>query len=226
MATPPSKLRYYTGEGIELSYDAQRCIHVSECLRGLPEVFDRARRPWILPSAASDDAIAEVVARCPSGALHFHRTDGGLPEAPPEHDTIVPMPDGPLYVRGRVRLQLADATLLVEETRLALCRCGQSRNKPYCDNAHRTTKFADPGTVANGGEPVESTDGLAITALANGPLRVQGSFTVQGADGQSRFYATDVELCRCGASSNKPFCDGSHERIGFSSEPPRDDARG
>ena len=58
MATPHSKLRYYTGEGIEVSYDAQRCIHVSQCLRGLPEVFDRARRPWIgfTSEAPRDDA--------------------------------------------------------------------------------------------------------------------------------------------------------------------------
>jgi CDGSH-type Zn-finger protein/uncharacterized Fe-S cluster protein YjdI len=222
MDTKDSRLRHYTGEGIEVSYDAQRCIHVAECLRGLPAVFDRARRPWILPSAASNDATAEVVARCPSGALHFARTDGGATEKPPEQATIVPTRGGPLYVRGCVRLRLSDGSTLLEESRLALCRCGQSRNKPFCDNAHRASSFADPGAVESGGEPGATGEGLSITAIDDGPLLVKGSFTLRGADGQGPFHATEVELCRCGASSTKPFCDGSHERLGFRSENPSD----
>ena len=89
---------------------------MAECIRGLPAVFDTARRPWILPTAAGADAIAAVVAKCPSGALHYTRRDGGVAETPSERKTIVPMPAGPLYVRGRVQLRSADGEVIIEDT--------------------------------------------------------------------------------------------------------------
>ena len=138
---PKDNLRHYTSEAIDITYDARRCIHAAECVRGLPEVFDTGRRPWILPSGASADAIAAVIERCPSGALHYTRRDGGAPEAPPDQTTIAPVPGGPLYVRGLIQLRSADGSLIVEDTRLALCRCGQSQNKPFCDNSHLGTGF-------------------------------------------------------------------------------------
>ena len=134
-------LRHYTDEAIDVSYDAQRCIHAAECVRRLPAVFDTSRRPWILPSAASADAIAAVVEKCPTGALHYTRRDGGATEAPPEQTTIAPVPGGPLYVRGLIQLRSADGSLVAEDTRMALCRCGQSENKPFCDNSHIGTDF-------------------------------------------------------------------------------------
>ena len=210
--------RHYADAEIDVSYDARRCIHVAECLRGLPAVFDTARRPWILPTGAGADAIAAVITKCPSGALHFTRRDGGSAEAPPDENTIGPRPGGPLYVRGRVQLRSGDGTLIVEDMRLALCRCGQSRNKPFCDNSHRKASFTDPGAVADGGAPPETKEVLSITASTNGPLQVRGPFTLRGARGQGQYWATSAELCRCGASGNKPFCDGTHEVIGFRSE--------
>lgn len=210
-------VRHYADAEIDVSYDAPRCIHAAACLRGLPAVFDKARRPWILPTAAAADAIATVIATCPSGALHFTRRDGGAAETPPEDNTIVPMPRGPLYVRGRVQLRSADGTLIVEDMRLALCRCGQSHNKPFCDNSHRQASFEDPGAVADGGVPAETNEELSITASANGPLVVQGACTLRGAGGQGQYRATTAELCRCGGSGHKPFCDGTHQLIGFRS---------
>lgn len=136
-------LRHYTSEAIDITYDARRCIHAAECVRGLPEVFDTDRRPWILPSAASADAISAVIEKCPSGALHYTRRDGRPAESPPEQTTIAPVPGGPLYVRGLIQLRSADGRLLVEDTRAALCRCGQSENKPFCDNSHIGTGFDD-----------------------------------------------------------------------------------
>jgi uncharacterized Fe-S cluster protein YjdI/CDGSH-type Zn-finger protein len=145
----PGEVRHYVDEEIDIGYDAERCIHAGECLRGLPAVFDTARRPWILPSGASADAIAAVIAKCPSGALHFMRRDGGAAEAAPDHTEIVPTPGGPLYVRGAVQLRSADGCVIIEETRLALCRCGQSDNKPFCDNSHHRIAFDDPGDVVD-----------------------------------------------------------------------------
>ena len=139
-------LRHYANEAIDITYDARRCIHASECVRGLPEVFDTNRRPWILPSGASADAIAAVIERCPSGALHYTRRDGGPAESPTEPTTMTTVPGGPLYVRGLIRLRTAGGSLVVEDTRAALCRCGRSENTPFCDNSHIGTGF-DGGDV-------------------------------------------------------------------------------
>jgi uncharacterized Fe-S cluster protein YjdI/CDGSH-type Zn-finger protein len=138
---PMSNLRRYTSDAIDVTYDADRCIHAAECLRGLPAVFDTGRRPWVLPSAASADAIAAVIERCPSGALHHIRKDGGAPEAAPAQTTMTPVPGGPLYVRGLIQLRAPDGSLIVEDTRAAICRCGLSENKPFCDNSHIGTGF-------------------------------------------------------------------------------------
>jgi len=142
---------HYTSDDIDVSYDARRCIHAEECVRGLPTVFDTARRPWILPSAASADEIARVIERCPSGALHFERRDGGRPEAPQPSTTIVPTAGGPLYVRGLVQLRSANGKSVFEDVRMALCRCGQSKNKPFRDNSHFAANFVDAGAIPESG---------------------------------------------------------------------------
>ncbi|MYX15646.1 hypothetical protein GTY67_20020 [Streptomyces sp. SID8374] len=68
--------RSYEGRAITVTFEAARCRHAAECVRGLPEVFDTARRPWIRPDAADAGQVAEVVRRCPSGALRYERADG------------------------------------------------------------------------------------------------------------------------------------------------------
>jgi CDGSH-type Zn-finger protein/uncharacterized Fe-S cluster protein YjdI len=212
-------VRVYAGKEIVISYDPRRCIHAAECTRGLPAAFDKTRRPWIMPGGASPDEIAAVIAECPSGALHFTRLDGGSTEISPNDNTIMPTPMGPLCVRGRIQLRSAKGGLIVEDTRLALCRCGQSHNKPFCDNSHRDSGFDDPGAVAEGGGPPPATKaGLSLTTSMNGPLLAEGAFILRGAEGHGQYQATEGELCRCGGSGNKPFCDGTHERIGFRSE--------
>jgi uncharacterized Fe-S cluster protein YjdI len=121
-----------------------RSLHQLTSLRGraasgLPA--DRAPVAWIKIDAAEADEIARVVARCPSGALHFERFDGGPQEEVADEVTVAPQPDGPLYLRGRVRIVNADGALLREDSRVALCRCGQSHKKPFCDGTHRTAGF-------------------------------------------------------------------------------------
>ncbi|WP_197021582.1 (4Fe-4S)-binding protein [Cellulomonas sp. HZM] len=126
--------REYTGTGIVVRYDVTRCRHVAECVRGAPEVFEPGRRPWILPDADPDaEHVADVVRRCPTGALHYQLAHGE-PERPDPTTTVTAVPDGPLLVRGDLRLNGPDGP--VAETRAALCRCGSSANKPFCDGSH------------------------------------------------------------------------------------------
>jgi uncharacterized Fe-S cluster protein YjdI/CDGSH-type Zn-finger protein len=137
--------KVYRGRDIEVSFDLDICIHVGECLRGHPQVFQLNRRPWVLPDAAAADDVVEVVRRCPSGALLYRRLDGGPDEDPEGPTTVTPVRDGPLLVTGKIEVRREDGTV---ETlpRASLCRCGQSLHKPFCDNQHLATGFRAPGT--------------------------------------------------------------------------------
>ena len=138
--TRPGVERVYRNEQIAVFWEPKLCIHTGYCFRGSPQVFKPLERPWVDVNAASADEVAATVMRCPTGALHFERLDGGPQEEAPEETTIIERPNGPLYVRGRLRLQRQDGSVR-EETRVALCRCGQSANKPFCDGTHREIRF-------------------------------------------------------------------------------------
>jgi uncharacterized Fe-S cluster protein YjdI len=129
--------RVYANDRIEVHWEPSMCIHVQNCVRRLPRVFDSRRRPWIDVDAAEADAIAETVLTCPTGALHFRRLDGGVEEKPQSETIIEPQPDGPLFVRGRVRIRDDSGRTIREDIRVALCRCGASSNKPFCDGSHK-----------------------------------------------------------------------------------------
>lgn len=138
--------RAYTAEGITVYYHKRRCIHFAACVRGLPEVFDPQQRPWIQPGRAAADAVAEVVRRCPTGALHYVLQAG--PPEQPEPTSIDVRENGPNFLRGDLTIAApasADPAGTVRDTRAALCRCGQSGNKPFCDGTHREVGFQAPG---------------------------------------------------------------------------------
>jgi uncharacterized Fe-S cluster protein YjdI/CDGSH-type Zn-finger protein len=131
--------RRYETDALTVLWDAQRCIHTGICLRALPEVFDVRARPWVRMENASTDAIVAAVEKCPTGALRYECD--GEPETGPAETTMVPIPNGPLLVRGRLRVIDSTGAVLADETRLALCRCGKSQNEPFCDNSHRRVGF-------------------------------------------------------------------------------------
>ena len=204
----------YANERITVRFEPRRCIHAAECVRGLPGVFDPDRRPWIEPGEAETDAIAGVVARCPTGALHYERRDGGAAEAPDAVNQIRVTRNGPLHLRGTIELR-ADGEVIARDLRVALCRCGASRNAPFCDNSHRAIRFVDPADVFEGGvKPAETPDAtLRVSAEPNGPYRLEGPLEVVSGDGLVRLAGGRAALCRCGGSRNKPFCDGSHRTV-------------
>ncbi|MFQ5568127.1 MAG: CDGSH iron-sulfur domain-containing protein [Rhodothermales bacterium] len=213
------KVLKYEGEDVIVAYNVRRCIHMAECVHGLPAVFDPERRPWVRPDEAAADPLTEVVTRCPTGALQFTRKDGGPEEAVPDQNTVTVDPDGPLFVRGDIEIVMPDGSVLLRETRVALCRCGASNNKPFCDNSHGNIDFQDSGVFreVRVKSEKEGEDGLLrVRPSRNGPLLVQGPLDLIGAE--ERVRGSQAALCRCGASSNKPFCDGTHNTIGFTSE--------
>ncbi len=131
----------YEGDGVTVRFEPRLCLHWGRCWTRLPEVFRPRERPWIHPDQAPADVIAEAVMRCPSGALTFQRTDGGANEEPEETIQVRVVPNGPLLVTGDLDFRRKDGTALRRMTRAALCRCGHSRNKPFCDNSHEQAGF-------------------------------------------------------------------------------------
>ncbi len=214
-----AKVREYAGKDVVVRYDVKRCIHAAECVNGLPKVFDPDRRPWVDPDAAAADPIVEVIMRCPTGALHFQRKDGGAAEPVPDLNLITVSVDGPLYARGMLQVVNNDGTLKLEDSRVALCRCGASENKPFCDGRHSEAGFKAGASWAEAKpKPKEFVPGgeLRVTPRPNGPLLVKGRVEIHSTDGgQTSFHDGQTALCRCGASRKKPFCDGSHKQIGF-----------
>jgi CDGSH-type Zn-finger protein/uncharacterized Fe-S cluster protein YjdI len=212
------RARTYDGTSIKVVYDAARCIHAAECVRGLPEVFDPDRRPWIDPSRAEAEAIADVVTRCPTGALAYERLDGGAAEAAAAVNTVTVSADGPLFLRGRVVVRRSDGTER-DEKRLALCRCGASAHKPECDGNHHGAAFTDPGDVAKRGDAAADPAGtLTVAPQPNGPAVARGQFALIDGSGAERGVFDKAAFCRCGASRSKPFCDGSHVTAGFTAD--------
>jgi CDGSH-type Zn-finger protein/uncharacterized Fe-S cluster protein YjdI len=211
----------YRSEKITVSFDLERCIHSAECVRGLPEVFDTDKRPWIQPDRSHPDHVAEVVMRCPTGALQFERRDGGAGEPVPEENIVAVAADGPLYVRGEIEIMDSTGTTLLEDTRVTLCRCGESMNKPFCDNGHRQANFRDAGVLGENrvaSRPDADSRKLRIVPAVDGPLILNGEVEIRSADGKHAYHGTKTALCRCGYSANKPFCDGSHAEAMWGSE--------
>ena len=207
----------YRSEGITVTFDPERCIHFKECIHGLPEVFDVEKRPWTQPDNSDPDTIAEVVMRCPTGVLQFDRKDGGDEEPVPEENVVTVAKDSPLYIRGDVEIKEHDGATLLEDTRVALCRCGESQNKPFCDNSHRNPGFRDDGSLD--GKPYtdssETGGRLDIQLTPNGPLFMKGEFEIRSSEGEPAYRESQAALCRCGHSGRKPFCDGTHGGIGW-----------
>lgn len=130
----------YATDEIVVEWEPRLCYHSQNCVRSLPQVFDDGRRPWIAIDAASADEVEAAVARCPSGALRTRRL-GAPVTAREQRLEMRASENGPLLVTGHVRIVDAEGTVLYEGDRAALCRCGGSANKPFCDGTHKKNGF-------------------------------------------------------------------------------------
>ncbi|MTI88482.1 MAG: hypothetical protein FH748_10985 [Balneolaceae bacterium] len=213
------KVFSYEGNEVEVSWDQKRCIHAEECVHGLPDVFNPDQRPWIQPGEASTDELTDVIERCPTGALQYELKNSEENEEPPEQNVITIEKDGPIYIHGNVVIHDMDDNVVLKDTRVAMCRCGASENKPLCDNSHIEAGF-EADTSYNverlRTQPVEGKGGeLSIKLFDNAPFLVQGNYDLVGEDTGSETCSKKMSFCRCGGSNTKPFCDGTHKKIGF-----------
>ena len=222
--------RFYANESIVVHWSSARCIHTGICLRTLPSVFDTGRRPWVDIGAADADAIADAVERCPTGALRYERVDGAPAEQSLRPTVVMPIPDGPLLMVGDLDVREPDGSEITHETRLTLCRCGMTRNQPFCDNSHLRRHWESgpdhpPAKDLAPPPPGATEEATRVVPLENRSLEVKGHLRICDSDGRPLADAGRVVLCRCGRSENKPYCDGSHARSEFRSrdpEAPRD----
>ncbi|MDD9945177.1 MAG: CDGSH iron-sulfur domain-containing protein [Myxococcales bacterium] len=208
----------YGGKEADVRWNGKLCIHIGECGRAAGDLFVGGRKPWCQPDLVQIRQVVDVVERCPTGALTYERKDGGTAEQPAEENTVVVQNRGPLYVRGNLDIEGATDAMPGVRFRAALCRCGESKNKPFCDNAHETAGFSDYGAVGQTGEGCDGKGGtLVVKAAEDGPLLLQGKFRLLASSGRVAFEGQKAALCRCGHSKNKPFCDGAHKAAGFRS---------
>jgi uncharacterized Fe-S cluster protein YjdI len=143
MSPHPRRLQTYATDAITVTFDPTRCIHAAECIRTAPAVFDSRRLRWIKPELGDPELIATAVRRCPTGALAYSRPDGAAEAA--DAPSIRAAPNGPLYVRGEARTETEDGRVIASGLRMALCRCGATKNAPFCDGSHRAIGFSDDG---------------------------------------------------------------------------------
>jgi uncharacterized Fe-S cluster protein YjdI len=143
MAEPASTRKRYRGKAVDVSFDPARCRHAAECLRGLPAVFDRDRRPWILPDAGDPEDVLRVVARCPTGALRTHPLEPTVSEQPVTPTQVTVLPGGPVLLRGDLHVT-GPSGLDEQETRAALSSCGSTADAPYCDGSGKCADWPHP----------------------------------------------------------------------------------
>lgn len=213
------KTVHYKGEHATVTWDGGLCIHIGECGRAKGELFVGGRQPWCQPDVSAADGIREVIERCPTGALSVEFADGSVPEVAADENSVQVAYNGPLFVRGDLDIGGAPDDVPGLKFRAALCRCGQSKNKPYCDNSHEEAGFQDYGAVGEPGGGAPGSGGkLEVSFADNGPVLVKGNLKIVASSGRNAWHGTNAALCRCGASKNKPFCDGAHKKIGFRSD--------
>jgi CDGSH-type Zn-finger protein/uncharacterized Fe-S cluster protein YjdI len=218
-SAPPAQLsdgiERVKGEKLELTFEARRCIHSRFCVTWAPQVFlANVQGPWIHPDAMPVERLVEVAHACPSGAIRYRRLDGAPDEAAPPVNLATVREAGPYALRAQLTIDGAPAGF-----RATLCRCGASQNKPYCDGSHHKVGFSASGEPPSGRTDMLAVrDGvLRIDPQTNGPLRVRGNLEITSGTGRVVARVESANLCRCGGSATKPFCDGTHAKIGFKS---------
>ena len=131
----------YRGATLVVHFNRLQCSASERCARALPLVFREGQKPWIQPDQADADTLIEVIRRCPSGALRY--TQHGQPgQSDLGAPSIRIARNGPYEVQG-FDLDVDNWSEGASRERFTLCRCGASKNKPFCDGTHRTIKFQD-----------------------------------------------------------------------------------
>ena len=185
--TPPAPsasdgVETIAGAKLELIYEGRRCIHSRFCVTQAPQVFlANVQGPWIHPDAMPVERLVEVAHACPSGAIRYRRRDGQPQEGTPPVNLAAVREAGPYAFRAELQIDGEPAGF-----RATLCRCGASKNKPFCDGSHHAVGFSASGEPPSGQtDMLPVRDGvLAIDPQPNGPLQVRGNLEITSGTGR------------------------------------------
>ena len=132
-------VKKYQKENLTVVWKPKTCIHAAVCVKKLPNVYNPKERPWMKLENASVEELKAQIDACPSGALSYE--EEGVEKERNSGISVKVSPNGPLIIEGDVEITLSNGNTETKEKMAALCRCGHSSNKPYCDGAHAKHDF-------------------------------------------------------------------------------------
>lgn len=134
----------YTKDDLTVIWKPGQCIHSTLCWKGLVSVFNPKARPWVNMEGSSAERIMEQVKKCPSGALSYE-LNNAITETKESVDAnmlnIEILKNGPILIKTECRITHSDGSTEIKQGSTALCRCGGSSAKPYCDGTHNKIGF-------------------------------------------------------------------------------------
>jgi len=137
-----SKTKEYSNGEVTIVWKPSLCIHSTNCISGLPKVFDMNKRPWINAEGATSEKMIEQVKKCPSRALSYYINNTKQKGEQTMSDVKIDlMENGPILVNGKIELKNSKGETIPSDDTVALCRCGGSKNKPFCDGTHSLNGF-------------------------------------------------------------------------------------
>lgn len=132
----------YHGKGITVHDNRGICSHAGFCTDNLPSVFKLRIEPWIDPDGAEVEEIINTVRKCPSGALSY--TIDNVEVKQQDREPMIKISkDGPYYITGGIELKDEPMGEGASKEHYTLCRCGGSKNRPFCDGTHWNIRFTD-----------------------------------------------------------------------------------
>lgn len=134
-------IKEYSNGALRVRWEPKKCIHSERCWRGLIRVFNPKKKPWIDLEGDSKERVMEQIDQCPSGALSYLTEEPHRAVEAQNIMRITVKKNGPYFVDAPLEIVDGDGNIKLEERRIALCRCGHSNNKPYCDGSHRENDF-------------------------------------------------------------------------------------
>ncbi|HRO42239.1 MAG TPA: (4Fe-4S)-binding protein [Flavipsychrobacter sp.] len=138
--------KHYSNGDITVVWKPGQCAHSALCWKGLTNVFNPKHRPWIKMNGAWTAEIIAQVEQCPSGALSYFRnaaTENVFDLTSKVETKVEVTSNGPLIIHGGITVKHKDGSETQHNSVIAICRCGASGNKPYCDGSHVRINFKD-----------------------------------------------------------------------------------
>ena len=147
----PEIVKEYSNGEVTVFWRAELCIHSANCMIGMPEVFNPKKKPWINIHASDSKEIMHIIDTCPSRALTYLKSTKFVtskPRATPKKKAkfarVQILKNGPALITGNFIIRDSKKKKIkIDNEVAALCRCGSSKKKPFCDGSHLSVGFKD-----------------------------------------------------------------------------------